>query len=181
MKRRLAAVITVARRAGDRGATLVEYSLGIALVVVVSLTAIQSVEDNAGDELSDRGGEIGHPSESGGTGGTTGGTTGSTGGTTGGSTGGDPVYTGTVEGSCTGGGNDRRNCTFSLSPDPSPTTPTWSILPSTGFTGTLPTITFTSGGSFTVRAQVGTTEVTRIVECTANGNLTKIDCELQDL
>lgn len=73
----------------ERGATLVEYSLIIALVVVVSLGALTTMTDRGEARLAARAGAAGTPSESigalpagGGGGGTTGGTTGGGGGTT---------------------------------------------------------------------------------------------------
>ena len=39
------------RRGGDRGATLVEYALGVALIAVVSLGAIQRIEDRGAARL----------------------------------------------------------------------------------------------------------------------------------
>lgn len=158
----------------DIGATAVEYALGIGLVVIAVLAGLQTVSDGAEDKLNDRGTAIGSPDEVGGstTGGTSGGTTG---GATGGTTGGES-YTGVVEANCTGGGNDKRNCVFALNPDPAPTVPTWQITPSSGFTGTLPSITFTEGGIYSVRGMVDDTEVQRFITCTENGAGTKVDC-----
>lgn len=49
------------RAEGETGATLVEYSLLVALVVVVSLGAIEWTTDSSSDELEDRGGRVGAP------------------------------------------------------------------------------------------------------------------------
>lgn len=44
-----------------RGASLVEYALAIALVLVVSLSAIGAVEDSSADRLDERAGGVGDP------------------------------------------------------------------------------------------------------------------------
>ena len=51
------------RRLSDRGATLVEYAMGIALVLVVSLVAINFAESASGDKLDAEAPDIGTPSE----------------------------------------------------------------------------------------------------------------------
>jgi Flp pilus assembly pilin Flp len=45
----------------ERGATLVEYAMGVALVGVVSLGAMQFMEDGASDEFNDRADRAGAP------------------------------------------------------------------------------------------------------------------------
>jgi Flp pilus assembly pilin Flp len=45
----------------ERGATLVEYALIVALVVVASLGAIEVLSDRTGDEVESRGDRIGQP------------------------------------------------------------------------------------------------------------------------
>lgn len=58
---RPAGTARLGRPGGDAGATLVEYALIVALVVVVSLGAIQWMTDSGTDELEDRGGRVGAP------------------------------------------------------------------------------------------------------------------------
>jgi Flp pilus assembly pilin Flp len=53
----------VLNRQPDRGATLVEYSLLVALIAVVSLGTISAAEDSSRDHLDDRGSSIGGSSE----------------------------------------------------------------------------------------------------------------------
>ena len=50
-----------AARGAERGVGVVEYALAITLVVVASLGAIQSLEDDAGEHLRDRGEVLGAP------------------------------------------------------------------------------------------------------------------------
>ena len=70
--------------ASDRGATVVEYALGIGLICVVSLGAISFLQDESEDGFQERSGRVGAPDlEAGLPGGTTGGTSGG-GSTTGG-------------------------------------------------------------------------------------------------
>lgn len=165
-----------ARRASSRGATLVEYALGVGLVAVAVLGALQVLSKDTKDSLATRGDSIGHPvSEGGATTTTTLGGGGGGGGSTTTTT--APGYSGTIGGSCTGSAGNSNNCVFSLSPDPAPTTPTWSLVPATGFVGVLPSVTFIAGGSRTVRADVGGVVVQRIVDCTVNGG-GKITCDL---
>jgi Flp pilus assembly pilin Flp len=63
---------------GDRGATAVEYAMGLALVLVVSIASIQYLEDSASEEFDGRADRAGAPdlteglSDGGGTGGGTG-------------------------------------------------------------------------------------------------------------
>lgn len=49
------------RHRTERGATAVEYALGIALVVVVTVGAVQLLEDESGERLNDEGTTIGQP------------------------------------------------------------------------------------------------------------------------
>jgi Flp pilus assembly pilin Flp len=51
------------RRRTDRGATATEYALVMALVVLISLSATAFLEDEAGDQLSQTGQDIGTPRE----------------------------------------------------------------------------------------------------------------------
>lgn len=75
--------------AADRGATLVEYAMAVALVCVVSLGAISFLERESDEELTERSARVGSPDlEAGLPGG--GSTGGSTGGSSGGSTDGTP-------------------------------------------------------------------------------------------
>lgn len=160
---------------GVRGATVVEYALGVGLIAVVLLGTIGAVTNDAGDSLDDRGSGIGHPAledattttTSGGGGGPT--TTAPT--TTVG------PYSGTITGNCTGSNGNKNECTFSLDPSPAPVVPTWSMVPPTGYTGTPPVITFTAAGSRTVRADVDGTVVQRVVSCTLNAG-GKLSCDL---
>lgn len=73
------------RGRADRGATMVEYALGVALLVVACLGAISFLEDESRDSLDESSDLAGNPDglEAGSPGGSTGGTTGGdTGGTT---------------------------------------------------------------------------------------------------
>lgn len=51
------------RLARDRGVTVVEYALGLALVVGVAIGAVGSLEDRSSDKLNARGDSAGQPSE----------------------------------------------------------------------------------------------------------------------
>lgn len=151
-----------------RGATMVEYSLGIGLVALVLVGAISAVTDDAEDSLDDRGNAIGHPASEVGT------TT-----TTSGGGGGPPsstvpsttlgAYSGIITGSCTGSSGNKNECMFSLSPSPAPVVPTWSMVPPTGYTGTPPVVTFTAAGDRTIRADVDGVVVQLVVSCMSNG------------
>jgi Flp pilus assembly pilin Flp len=67
------------RLRGDTGATVVEYAMGLALVLVVSLASLEYLEDSASDEFDGRADRAGAPdlSEGSADGGTTDGGTGS--------------------------------------------------------------------------------------------------------
>lgn len=171
--------IAARRATASRGATLVEYALGVGLIAVVIIGAVQAVSDNAEDSLDDRGDTIGHPVYDGVTTTTTGGGGGGGGGGTTPST--TPSYTGSIEGSCNGSNGNKNVCSFTLNPDPTPVVPTWSIDPPTGFTGTPPAVTFIVAGTRSVRANVDGTVVQRVVECTTNGQGAnqKVTCNLK--
>lgn len=49
--------------AGERGATLVEYAIVLALVLGATVVAIDNMTDTAGDYLSTTGDDIGEPRE----------------------------------------------------------------------------------------------------------------------
>ena len=51
------------RERAERGATLVEYALILALVVGATLVAVQGLTDTSGDYLSSTGDDIGEPRE----------------------------------------------------------------------------------------------------------------------
>lgn len=160
------------RSSNERGATAVEYALGIGLVVIVMLAGWSAIEDEGTDKLADRGASIGYPAEPPtGTGATSGGTAGGT--TDAGSTDDTtPPYSGTVNGSCTGGADDEHTCAFSL--DPPAASVVWSIEPSSPGSvdaSASPTFLFKKEGTFSVRALVdGTTTVQRAVVCKELGS-----------
>lgn len=158
----------------ERGASLVEYALGMALIAVVLLSVLQTVTDNAEQSLAGRGDTIGHPADEGGTTSTT--TGGGPGGTST-STSTVPGYAGTIDGICNGSNGNKNECSFTLDPDPSPAIATWSIVPPSGFTGTPPIVTFTEAGGRTIRATVNGVTVQRVVNCSSNGS-GKISCDL---
>ena len=166
-------------RKSDRGATLPEYSLLIALFILAVIGGLQALQDGAQDEFAAQKVDI---SDTGPTGtiaptsttaatvpgptttSTTTTTTAPTTSTTGSTTSTTQPYSGTVGRVCNG-----NQCTFSISPTP-PTNPVWSIFPglssSNGASGTLPgPITFTKEETFVVTAKVGTTNFTRTVVC----------------
>jgi Flp pilus assembly pilin Flp len=93
------------RRGGERGATLPEYGLIFALVVVVSIGAISFLEDRSRESLNARSDRAGNPdaAEAGNPGSGTGGTTGSsTGSSTGSGTSGPVAPSGVTVSSITG-------------------------------------------------------------------------------
>lgn len=51
------------RARSDRGATLVEYALGVALIAVVCIGAVQRLEDAGGSKVDDGAADRGRPSE----------------------------------------------------------------------------------------------------------------------
>ncbi|MFZ6003844.1 MAG: Flp family type IVb pilin [Actinomycetota bacterium] len=175
--RRILQAISRRRSGGARGATLVEYSLGMGLVAVALIGALQFVQGEAEDELGASGGSIGHPAAEGVTSTTTGGGGGGGGATTTTPTTAPPAYTGTIQGDCTGTNGNKNDCVFSLNPDPSPTVPVWDVVPPTGFTGVPPVVTFTAAGSRSIRADVGGVIVQRVVTCSVNG-AGKVTCNL---
>lgn len=165
------------RARGTRGAALVEYALVLALVLVGSLGAVSALEDDAGDRLDDRGTTIGAPGDE-----AVGGY-GSSGGNPGGDDDGDAPppdpptpYTGAIGMTCTGSGSERNDCSFSLTIDPAPEVPSWTVNPFAHVDGTSPTFgataqfRFTKDGTYTVRSQVGATEVLSTVACTEFGS-----------
>lgn len=161
-----------------RGATLVEYALGIALVAVVSVTAVEALQDDATDKLDSRGQSIGHPDESAVS---TTSTTSSGGGSSTTSTSTTaPAYNPSFEVTCSGASGQRNECLFSLDPEP-PSVPVWSIVPASGFDNAVQTgndfsVRFTSAGTFSVRAAVDGFEYIHTIDCTQN-NSGNIRCE----
>lgn len=164
-----------ARCDAARGATMVEYALGVALIAVVLIGATRAATNDAEDSLGDRGDSIGHPALESATTSTTSGGGGGPSSTTTSTTAGP--YSGVVNGSCSGSNGWKNECTFTLSPDPSPVVPTWSLVPPTGYTGAPPAVTFTQVGSRTIRADVNGVVVQRVVSCTTNGS-GKITCDV---
>lgn len=162
----------------DRGAALVEYALGVSLIVLGLVGGLQYVQSGAESKLSDRGNAIGHPSEVPATtttvkpgGGTS---TTSTTSTT-------APFSVMTMGTCNG--NPSRNaCTFTLDPPPDPAAIVeWKIDPPTGVVGTLPgPVTLTSPGSYTVQATVNDVQTSPLViTCVTKGTGGNIDCDPQ--
>jgi len=166
------------RRQRQRGAGLVEYALGVSFVGVALLVSIGTLNDSAADELADRGGSIGYPTEA---------PTGS------GGSGSGPVipeeglpdegtepppYTGSIEGNCNGNDGAQDNCSFSLNPNPpAGMTVVWAVNPNMGYTGTPPTVTFTDKQTRTIQATVGgSTTLSRTVTCKIQA--AKLRCSL---
>lgn len=163
------------RRGGTRGATLVEYSLMAGLIAVVLIGAVQAMTDSASDELTDRGGEIGYPSQATGIVTTT--TAGPVVTTTSTSTTSTTIVTYSIGTSCTGTGGNSNQCTFTLTPDPGAATVAWSIDPASGYTGTPPVVMFTQKGKRTVQVTVDGVQVDPIeVDCKETGQEKFMQC-----
>jgi hypothetical protein len=163
----------------SRGAILPEYALGIALVVVVALGAIEGLTDSGGERLDERGSAIGAPGDE-----ALGGAAGGGGSGPDGDDGEVPPppppapYNGAVAfGGCTGS-PDQNNCSFSLSLDPAPDVPVWTVNPSNNVTGSgslgpTAALVFGKQGTYSVRATVGITTVQFELSCSKNnGNIT---------
>jgi len=138
---------------GERGASLTEYALGLALVAVVLIGATQWLQSQSKAELGRNTDTAGAPVEVAATP----------------TTNPDfpnpppppPAYTGTLSGTCTSGGS----CVFLLNP-PAPTA-TWTVSPSQGgtYTGAPPAIQVTKKGSFSVTATIGAVSRTVSFTC----------------
>lgn len=167
-------------RRGERGATLVEYALGVSFIGVAMMMGLGGLTGEATDELGDRGDSIGYPTEA--------------------PSGVDPTpsgplvpeegvedpeetppYTGVIEGSCTGPTSDiQDHCTFTLNPTPAPELAVvWAIHPNVGYTGVPPDVTFTSRQTRTIQATVGgVTTLSRTVACTRQGASSNLKCTI---
>jgi Flp pilus assembly pilin Flp len=166
----------------EGGATLVEYSLLVALVCVLLIGAVRALTDSAGDELDDRGQAIGHPTEPNGVVSSSSSSSVSTSSaSTSSSSSSSSAYSGRVAlVSCTGATSDKNECTFVLSPaPPAGATVEWSIDPKSGFTGDPPSVTFKNEGERTVQAKVNGTSVTPaqvVCEFLGSGSQKHLDC-----
>lgn len=166
------------RRSTERGVTLVEYAMGVALVLVASLGVTEAVADNAGDRLDERGSTVGAPGDE-----ALGGRAGETG-TGGGDDDGevppdppDVPYTGDIVlDGCTGSPH-QNSCAFSLTVPPAPLVPVWTTDPSdsvagSGTLGDTATLIFEKKGTYSVRATIGSNVEQFEVNCTKNnGNI----------
>lgn len=165
-------------RRRQRGAGIAEYALGVSFLGAALVMGIGSVNDAASDELADRGGSIGHPTEapsaSGGPGsgpevpeeGLPGGGTET------------PPYVGSIEGNCNGNDGAQDNCSFTLNPNPpAGMTVVWAVNPNMGYTGTAPNVTFTDKQTRTIQATVGdSTTLSRTVTCKTQAS--KLRCTI---
>lgn len=156
------------RRKLERGATAVEYALGLSLVVAVVIVGIQTLQDGSRDRFGQDQANISDPGEISGPPPT------------------NPPFsipppsvtsTSTtivyrVAKSCGSGVNSDR-CTFSLTP----TAPaSWSVTP-TSYSGTPPgPLTFAADGTYTATATVEGQTYTGSVSCVTGGNPVRRTC-----
>jgi hypothetical protein len=144
----------------DRAASIVQYAFLLAFIIFVAIGTIVALQVS-GDPLLTLGRSVEEKeppevqSET-----TTRGP--------GGGPGGDPGGPASAQVTCGGAGGASDTCTFTLTPTPAEA-PTWSIEPPGGFSGSPPTVTFTTPGTRTVRAVVGGTTIATSVTCTDTG------------
>jgi Flp pilus assembly pilin Flp len=162
-------------RSESRGATLVEYSLLIALCCVLVLGAVNALQTKSASRLDARGKSIGHPGE---VAVATSTTVVATTTTVVGTTTTTAPYSGTISKACTGTSGSNNVCVFTLNPaPPAGAVVAWTIAPPTGYTGAPPSVTFTAVGVRTVQATVNAIAVPPLtVTCTTQGNSGNINC-----
>lgn len=179
------------RLTGSAGASAVEYSLGLGLLVVAILFGVQSLQDGASDEFADRSDGISAPGDVGGVPTTLPGGTTTTSSSTSSTSSTVPVSTSssstsTTTGSAIMGGPNcmSGDCQFTVSGAPSGSSFTWEVLEGNKLangsaspvqsTATAASFTtrFTKAGTYVVQVVVGASNqgLSKTVEVTCIGN-----------